>query len=178
MTPVAGNRLLLKKLLLIALLMFGFAWALVPLYQVICEVTGINQLVKAEAPTQAGVPGLPVRLTLDANVQAGLPWKVVPLATHVSGRTGEFIRVDYEITNLSNRHVVGQAVPRYLPAAAGPYVQKLDCFCFKEQAFAPGQTRRFPVVLVIDRALPREIGDITLAYSVFDLPGRQPGNGR
>ena len=175
MASRTDNRILLRKFLLIALLMFGFAWALVPLYRVICEVTGVNQLVKAgEAPQQDVVAGVPVTLDFDATVQPGLPWQVVPLVRRVEGRTGEIIRVDYEITNRSDRRVVGQAVPRYLPAAAGPHVQKLDCFCFREQAFEPGETRRFPVVFVVDKALPAEIGRITLAYSVFSLPGREP----
>jgi cytochrome c oxidase assembly protein subunit 11 len=82
------------------------------------------------------------------------------------------VRVDYEITNASDKRVVGQAVPRYLPAAAGEYVKKLDCFCFKQQSFAPGETKRFPVVFVIDPKMPREIGAITLAYSIFDVPGQ------
>ena len=175
MASRTDNRILLRKFLLIALLMFGFAWALVPLYRVICEVTGINQLVKAgDAPEENPVAGVPVTLDFDATVQPGLPWQVVPLVRRVEGRTGEFIRVDYEITNRSDRRVIGQAVPRYLPAAAGPHVQKLDCFCFREQAFEPGETRRFPVVFVVDKALPSEIGRITLAYSVFSLPGREP----
>ncbi|UGA40677.1 cytochrome c oxidase assembly protein [Chromobacterium haemolyticum] len=65
----------------------------------------------------------------------------------------------------------GQAIPRYLPAAAGEYVKKLECFCFRQQAFAPGETRRFPVVFVVDKRLPASIDSITLAYTVFDVPG-------
>lgn len=173
----AANGILLKKLLLIACLMFGFAWALVPLYRTICEVTGINRVVKAdEAPVVAAgsvaAVGAPVTLVFDANVQAGLPWQVKPLVRKLAARTGEFIRVDYEITNASNRRVVGQALPRYLPVAAGPYIHKLDCFCFKEQAFSPGETRRFPVVFVVSRELPAELSELTLAYTVFDVPGR------
>ncbi|MCP9759212.1 cytochrome c oxidase assembly protein [Aquitalea sp. S1-19] len=169
------NRILLKKLLLIACLMFGFAWALIPMYRVICEVTGINRVVKADAAPAGGssiAPGVPVKLVFDANVQPGLPWQVKPLVRSMMARTGEFVRVDYEITNASNRRVVGQAIPRYLPAAAGPYVHKLDCFCFKEQAFAPGETRRFPVVFVVSRELPAELSELTLAYTVFDVPGK------
>ncbi|BAK78591.1 cytochrome c oxidase assembly protein CtaG/Cox11 [Pseudogulbenkiania sp. NH8B] len=172
------NRVLLLKLGVIACVMFAFAWALIPLYRVICEVTGINQLVKADAPAPAAVASdsavtaAPVRLRFDATVQAGLPWQVRPLVGRMAAPRGEFVRVDYEITNASNREVTGQAVPRYLPAAAGNYVKKLECFCFRQQVFKPGETRRFPVVFVIDRAMPAEIGEITLAYSVFDVPGQ------
>ena len=174
----ADNRVLLLKLGVIACVMFAFAWALIPLYRVICEVTGINQLVKADAAagtvSVAEVTPLaaPVRLSFDATVQAGLPWQVRPVVRQLEAPRGEFVRIDYEITNASNREVTGQAVPRYLPAAAGNYVKKLECFCFRQQRFKPGETRRFPVVFVIDRAMPAEIGEITLAYSVFDVPGQ------
>lgn len=169
----SANRAMLLKLALIALLMFGFAWGLIPMYRVICEVTGVNQVVKADS-VDAGVKPTPfsVSLTFDATVQPGLAWEVKPLTAHISGKTGEFIKVEYEFTNHSNRHVVGQAIPRYLPAAAGEYVKKLDCFCFREQSFAPGETKRLPVVFVIDSKMPREIRDITLAYTVFDVPGK------
>jgi cytochrome c oxidase assembly protein subunit 11 len=174
----ADNRVLLLKLGVIACVMFGFAWALIPLYRVICEVTGINQLIKADAPASSATSNdaaplaTPVRMRFDATVQAGLPWQVRPLVRQIQAPRGEFVRVDYEITNASNREVTGQAVPRYLPAAAGNYVKKLECFCFRQQVFKPGETRRFPVVFVIDRAMPAEIGEITLAYSVFEVPGQ------
>lgn len=168
-----ANRAMLRKLALVAVLMFGFAWGLIPMYQVICEITGVNQVVKPDQ-LEAGAKPQPfnVGLTFDATVQPGLAWEVRPLTARISGRTGEFIKVEYEFTNRSNRPVVGQAIPRYLPAAAGEYVKKLDCFCFREQSFAPGETKRLPVVFVIDSKMPREIRDITLAYTVFDVPGK------
>lgn len=172
------NRVLLLKLGVIACMMFAFAWALIPLYRVICEVTGINQLIKADTPAgsatlvEATPVAPPVRMRFDATVQAGLPWQVRPLVGQLDAPRGEFVRVDYEITNASNREVTGQAVPRYLPAAVGNYVKKLECFCFRQQRFKPGETRRFPVVFVLDRAMPAEIGEITLAYSVFEVPGK------
>ncbi|MDN0084304.1 cytochrome c oxidase assembly protein [Crenobacter sp. SG2305] len=169
----SANLVLLKKLAIIALVMFGFAWALVPMYRVICEATGLNQIAVADAaPMQAGTAGVQVEMVFDSMVQAGLPWQVRPLTSHLKAKTGEFIRVDYEITNASDRRMVGQAVPRYLPAAAGEYVKKLDCFCFKQQSFEPGQTKRFPVVFVIDPKMPRDISTITLAYSIFEVPGQ------
>lgn len=175
--PPDARRALLLKLCVIVVMMFGFAWALIPLYRVICEVTGINQVVQADTLAEDTARPVssarPVTLVFDANVQAGLPWQVRPLVRQLSARPGEFVRVEYEITNASNRRVVGQAVPRYLPAAAGEHVKKLDCFCFRQQVFAPGETRRFPVVFVVDRKLPEEVESITLAYSVFDVPGSE-----
>lgn len=169
----AANLTLLRRLLLLVLLMFGFAWGLVPLYRVICEVTGLNRVVVADAmPGRDAVQVVarPVLLQLDAMVQPGLPWQVRPLQSRLQVKTGQFIQLQYELHNNSRQQVVGQAIPRYLPAEAAAYVKKLECFCFRQQLFQPGETRRFPVVLVIDRALPAEIDSITLSYSVFDVP--------
>ncbi|QEL56903.1 cytochrome c oxidase assembly protein [Chromobacterium paludis] len=169
------NRQLLRKLLVVSLLMFGFAWMLIPLYRVVCEQVGLNSIVKADALDQDEMRaggGARVDMTFDANVQAGLPWQVQPLTTHMRVKTGTFVQVQYRITNASPHAVVGQAIPRYLPAEAGAYVKKLECFCFTQQRFAPGQSRTFPVVFVVDRKLPASITSITLAYTVFDVPGQ------
>lgn len=173
----AANHTLLRRLLLAVLLMFGFAWGLIPLYRVICEVTGLNRVVAADAlaAEPEAMPARPVALMLDAMVQPGLPWQVRPLQSHLRVKTGQFIQLQYELRNNSQQRVVGQAIPRYLPAEAAAYVKKLECFCFRQQVFQPGETRRFPVVLVIDRTLPATIDSITLSYSVFDVP---QGEGR
>lgn len=175
-----ANTQLLRRLLLAALLMFGFAWLLVPLYRVLCEVTGLNRVVAADtvpgADVDAAQPAArPVELQLDAMVQPGLPWQVRPLQARLRVNTGQFIQLQYEMRNNSPQSVVGQAIPRYLPAEAAAYVKKLECFCFRQQRFLPGETRRFPVVLLIDRQLPAGIDHITLAYSVFDVPGQGSG---
>ncbi|WP_089082595.1 cytochrome c oxidase assembly protein [Aquitalea magnusonii] len=170
-----ANAVLLRKLLLAVLLMFGFAWLLVPLYRVLCEVSGLNRVVAADAlpdATTSQPPVRPVTLQLDAMVQPGLPWQVRPMQPRLQARTGQLIQLQYEMRNNSGQSVVGQAIPRYLPAEAAAYVKKLECFCFRQQAFRPGEVRRFPVVLLIDRQLPAAIDSITLAYSVFDVPGQ------
>ncbi|POZ63951.1 cytochrome c oxidase assembly protein [Chromobacterium alticapitis] len=168
------NRLLMRKLIVISALMFGFAWLLIPLYRVICEQTGLNNVVKADALEQGDLQAADatVEMTFDSTVQPGLPWQVRPLTTYLKVKPGTFVQVQYRITNASRRVVVGQAIPRYLPAEAGEYVKKLECFCFTQQRFEPGQTRTFPVVFVVDRKLPAAIAGITLAYTVFDVPGQ------
>ena len=170
-----ANTVLLRKLLLAVLMMFGFAWLLVPLYRVLCEVTGLNRVVVADALPEASAslpPARPVELQLDALVQPGLPWQVRPLQSRLQVKTGQFVQLQYEMRNNSGQSVVGQAIPRYLPAEAAAHVKKLECFCFRQQSFRPGEVRRFPVVLLIDRQLPAGIDHITLAYSVFDVPGQ------
>ncbi|TDR80592.1 cytochrome c oxidase assembly protein [Paludibacterium purpuratum] len=164
-----ANRRLSIKLTLVALAMFGFAWALIPLYRVVCELTGISDMKRDAGLAAEAV--LPVSMRFDATVQPGLPWQIVPMTGSLAVRPGQFVTVMYAITNASRRQVVGQAVPRYLPAAAAGYIKKIDCFCFRRQTFAPGETRRLPVVFVIDRSIPPEIRSITLAYSLFDVGG-------
>ncbi|AUH53392.1 cytochrome c oxidase assembly protein [Chromobacterium sp. ATCC 53434] len=171
------NRRLVRKLAVIAALMFGFAWAMIPLYRIVCEQTGLNDVVKADelekGDLTAGTGEVDMRF--DSTVQAGLPWQVQPLTTRLKVKPGTFVQVQYRITNASPHAVVGQALPRYLPGEAAAYVKKLECFCFTQQRFAPGQTRTFPVVFVIDRKLPASITSITLAYTVFDVPGQGKG---
>lgn len=176
--PLRDNRILLLKLSAVACVMFAFAWGLIPVYDALCRITGLNKLLQPDNVVVQNQPqggkalAAPLTLSFDATVQPGLPWQVRPLVSSLQAWPGEFVRVDYEITNASNRRVIGQAIPRYLPAAAAEYVKKLDCFCFAQQAFAPGETRRFPVVFVVDKSVPAGIDSITLAYTVFDVPGR------
>ncbi|WP_174872914.1 cytochrome c oxidase assembly protein [Vogesella oryzae] len=168
------NRVLLLKLGVLACVMFVFTWGLIPVYDALCRATGLGKLLQPDAISTSPATTLaaPIVLTFDATVQPGLPWQVRPLVSTLKARPGEFVRVDYEITNASNRRVIGQAIPRYLPAAAAEYVKKLDCFCFAQQAFEPRQTKRFPVVFVVDKSVPAGIDSITLAYTIFDVPGR------
>ncbi|UTH76313.1 cytochrome c oxidase assembly protein [Chromobacterium sp. IIBBL 290-4] len=172
--PMRRNQRLLRKLLVIAALMFGFAWAMIPMYRIICEQTGLNDVVKADELDKNDLQAAAgeVSMTFDSTVQAGLPWEVRPLTTHLKVKPGTFVQVQYQITNASSRTVVGQALPRYLPGEAARYVKKLECFCFTQQRFRPGEMRTFPVVFVVDRNLPSSIGSITLAYTVFDVPGQ------
>jgi cytochrome c oxidase assembly protein subunit 11 len=162
----AADRALRRKLLL--LVMFAFSWALIPLYQTICRLSGQTRIAGEDALSARAAP---VSMRFDAMVQPGLPWRVRPLTTHLQVRPGIFVTVEYRITNASRHAVVGQAIARYLPEAAAPYIKKIDCFCFRQQAFAAGETRRLPVVFVIDRSLPREIRSITLAYTLYDVSG-------
>jgi len=148
--------------------MFGFSWALIPFYRVLCNITGLTQIRHQDAQS-AVAPAVSMRF--DATVQPGLPWQVRPLTPAKSVRPGIFVTVEYDITNASNHKVIGQAIPHYIPEEAAAYVKKIDCFCFRQQAFGPGETRRLPVVFVLDRALPREIRSITLAYTLFNVAG-------
>jgi len=169
MSVAAANRRMLVKLVVVAVGMFGFGFALVPFYKVICEVTGINNLVKREAPVNTQVDyGRIVVLEFDANTH-GLAWRFAPVQRSVSVHPGEMVVVEYEVANRSNAAVVGQAIPSYGPHAAAQYVRKLECFCFNQLRLEPGEVRRMPVQFVLDGGLPAELHTITLSYTFFEV---------
>jgi cytochrome c oxidase assembly protein subunit 11 len=171
----AANQLMLKKLLVVSVLMFGFGFALVPFYEQICKVTGLRDVFRDEGPavqnTQVDATRS-VNIEFDSNTQR-LAWTFKPLQPYVAVNPGAVTQVVYEIRNTLDRPVTGQAVPSYGPANAVEYFKKLECFCFRQQTLAAGEVRRMPVVFVVDPALPKDIGTITLSYTFFEVAGTQ-----
>lgn len=172
------NRAILRKLLVVAVLMFGFGWALIPIYRKICEVTGINLLTNKDPAVEARARNTQVDTSrtivveFDANKQG--PWRFKPHVNHVTVHPGELIHVDYDLVNLEGRTMAGQAIPSYAPMQSARYFQKLECFCFKQQVLAAGETRKFPVVFFIDPDLPKDVTQITLSYTFFEVAGAVP----
>lgn len=172
MSTATSNRVLLKKLLVVVIGMFGFGFALVPFYKKICEVTGVNKLGEAERVTNTQVDASRwVTVQLDANVQGNLPWRFKPLEKSLRIHPGQIVQAEYEVRNLSDRPVTGQAIPSYGPRLASLYFKKLECFCFSQQALGPGEARRMPVVFVVDSKLPKDVDTITLSYTFFAVEG-------
>ncbi len=182
-TPAPANRRMLKKLLVVALGMFGFGFALVPFYNKICEVAGLRtlwqpgQVEAAAANTQVDLTRK-VTVEFDSNVRM-LPWTFKPHASSVEIHPGELTQMVYEVRNTLNEPVTGQAVPSYGPGLAAQYFRKLECFCFTQQTLAAGEVRQMPVVFVIDPALPKDVNTITLSYTFFRVDGadRKAGQG-
>lgn len=167
-----NNLVTLRKLLIVACAMFGFGFALVPFYKKICEVTGVNNVLKADVVSNSQVDTARfLTVEFDANLRNDLPWTFTPLEKSVRFHPGELIQVTFEIRNNSNRPVTGQAIPSYGPQLAGRYFKKLDCFCFTQQTLAPGEVRRMPVVFVIEKDLPRDVNTVTLSYTFFEVEG-------
>jgi cytochrome c oxidase assembly protein subunit 11 len=170
MSVAAANRRMLVKLSVVAVGMFGFGFALVPFYKAICDVTGINSLVKRESrPVNTQVDrSRTVTFEFDANTQ-GSAWRFAPVQRSVSVHPGEMVVIEYEVTNRSNVPIVGQAIPSYGPQVAAEYVRKLECFCFSQQLLQPGEVRRMPVQFVLDGSVPPEVNTITLSYTFFEV---------
>ena len=171
-TQAQSNLLTMKKLFIVALGMFGFGFALIPFYQKICEVTGVNNVLKADVVGNTQIDAARfVTIEFDSNLGGRLPWTFRPLQTSVRIHPGELTTVMYEIRNTADRAVTGQAVPSYGPQLAVKYFKKLECFCFTQQTLQPGETRQMPVVFVIGPGLPDDVNTITLSYSFFEIEG-------
>jgi cytochrome c oxidase assembly protein subunit 11 len=171
------NRSMLIKLVVVAFLMFGFGFALVPMYRAICEVTGINNLVQRDATvrdaknTQVDVTRT-ISIEFDANARGPLGFK--PEQSSIDVHPGEVTTVMYRVTNEQGRIVRAQAIPSYAPMQATEYFKKIECFCFTQQTLAANETKRMPVVFVIDPKLPKDVKTITLSYTFFELSPPEP----
>lgn len=171
-TQAQSNLLTMRKLVVVAAAMFGFGFALVPFYQKICEVTGINSVIKADeiANTQVNAART-ITVEFDSNLRSNLPWTFRPLQASVQIHPGEMTTVMYEIRNASDRAVTGQAIPSYGPQLAERYFKKLECFCFTQQTLKPGESRMMPVRFVVENGLPGDVNTITLSYTFFEVEG-------
>jgi cytochrome c oxidase assembly protein subunit 11 len=167
-----ANRRMLTRLSIVAVMMFGFGFALVPFYERICLALGLNSLVeRAELPSNTQVDTTrKVTIELDANAH-NMPWRFRSLVPYLEVHPGELVHVEYEISNARGGSVTGQAVPSYGPQYAGQYFRKLECFCFSKQTLAAGETRRMPVTFVVDPALPKDVNTVTLSYTFFEVEG-------
>lgn len=175
------NLALLRKLALIAVLMFGFGYALVPLYKQICEALGINVLSLSERQvTGIGNPASgantqvdrsrTISVEFDANARG--PFDFKPAQRSLQVHPGELTTVMYEFRNVQGRTLAAQAIPSYAPKQATAYFNKLECFCFNEYTLAPGESRQWPVAFVIDPKLPKDVTTITLSYTFFEVTGK------
>lgn len=177
------NVRMLGKLLVITVLMFGFGYAMVPLYKAICTALGVNVLTLSDKLTSAQGANNPaansqidrsrtITVEFDANSQ-GI-WKFKPAVSSVRVHPGELTTVMYEFTNTQNRTMAAQAIPSYAPMQAMAHFHKVQCFCFNEYTMKPGETKQWPVVFLIEPKLPKDVKTITLSYTFFEVGGKVP----
>lgn len=172
MTATArANTILLRRLLLVAVAMFGFGFALVPLYSVFCDLTGFNRDDAQVLARNSQVDtSRNIQVQMLADRRDGDAWRLSAPAEAIAPHPGELVMVEYQLDNLGDRPLVGHAVPSYAPARAAAYFRKIDCFCFREQRLAPHESRRLPVLFVLDHDLPADIGVVTLSYTFYRGP--------
>ncbi|RFU47122.1 cytochrome c oxidase assembly protein [Paraburkholderia sp. DHOC27] len=166
------NRSMLIKLVVVACLMFGFGFALVPMYRAICQISGINNLVQrdvsaAEAKNTQVDMSRTISIEFDANARGPLGFK--PEQRSMDVHPGEVTTVLYTVSNEQARPVHAQAIPSYAPREATEYFKKIQCFCFSQQTLAANERKLLPVVFVVDPKLPKDVKTITLSYTFFEL---------
>lgn len=175
MSQAQENRRLLVRLVIAAIGMFGFGFALVPFYEKICEVSGMRNLLRPDEVQNTQVDSTrQVIVEFDANLHA-MGWKFRPLQSSITVHPGQMVRVDYEVENTLDREVTGQAIPSYGPQLAERHFKKLECFCFRQQTLAAHEKRVMPVIFMVDAGLPSDYGTITLSYTFFEVAGAKGG---
>ena len=177
--PARDNRRMLGKLAVVALAMFGFGYALVPLYDAICEQLGINVLSRSElagagqtAPQKNTQVDASRTITVEFDANARGPWEFHPAVRSLEVHPGELTTVMYTFRNVQDRTMAAQAIPSYAPKQAMAHFNKLECFCFNEYQLQPGESKQWPVVFYIDPKLPKDVKTITLSYTFFEVGGK------
>ena len=176
------NLLMVGKLLVVVALMSAFGYALVPIYRTICTALGINVLSKSEqavpGATSQFKPNTQVDMsrtvTVEFDANARGVWDFKPEKRSIEVHPGEMATVLYEFKNIQPRTMAAQAIASYAPKQAMAHFNKLECFCFNEYTLQPGESKKWPVVFVIDPKLPKDVKTITLSYTFFEVGGKVP----
>lgn len=165
-------KVLVTKLLAVTLCMFAFGYALVPLYDLFCEVTGIGgktgQIEQSVAEREQVVTDRWITVEFTSVSTSGIPWDFKPKVNKLEVHPGEINEIIYSATNKSSQAVVGQAIPSVTPGLASKYFNKTECFCFTQQTLQGNEQKDMPVRFIIDPDLPEDVHTITLSYSFFN----------
>lgn len=188
-TPPVSHKRLIGKLLLMVAGAFVFAFALVPLYDVLCAATGLNGktsgppvirdgfaaggLQAGKTPTSKVDTSRTIRVEFTGTVMPGLPWDMRPLTLSLDVHPGELQQVSYLVRNTSDRTIIGQAVPSISPGQAAQHFEKVECFCFTQQTLGPGEAREMPLAFIVKSEVDRSIRNITLSYAFFSTEGQR-----
>ncbi len=166
-----GTRRSTASLLVVVVLMFGFGYALVPLYDVLCDVFDLNGKPSNEVaslPTEIDTTRT-LTVEFSTTLNSYLPWKFEAVEPVVTVHPGELKTVAFKVTNLTNRDMVGQAVPSVSPGRAAEHLHKTECFCFSQQVVPAGESRIMPLRFFVDTYLPKNVERLTLSYTFFDV---------
>ena len=169
--PHISNGSLVGRLLLFAVAMFGFGFfVLPPLYEVFCEITGFGGRTNTEALAVEEAPDMlrEIRIEFVTTVYNYAPWEFEADVDSMTVHPGKMYFATFTAKNLTNREVIGQAVPSVAPVSATEHFKKIECFCFTSQKFASNEARALPLQFIVDPELPDYVDTITLSYTYFD----------
>jgi cytochrome c oxidase assembly protein subunit 11 len=172
MSEMGPDRYLAVKITAMVVAMFGFGFALVPLYDVFCAVTGFGgkTALAATAVVEAPDPNRTVRVEFLASVARGAPWIFEPEVSHLEVHPGQVYETHYRARNLTGAALVAQAVPSVAPGTAARYFHKTECFCFTSQEFQPHEERELKLAFMVATELPPEVDTVSLSYTYFSAP--------
>lgn len=170
-TGTVKNKRSSFKLWAVALAMFGFGFALSPMYTLFCQVLGLNgRTVNAESQVldyKVDESRL-IKVKFVTTTQSDLPWDFKPLDKEVRVHPGELGKASFHVKNRSAEEIVGQAIPSLAPTVAASHFNKTECFCFEQQTLAAGEEAEMPLQFVISPDLPKEVGTVFLTYQFFN----------
>lgn len=173
--PQKPHKSTLTKLVFVVVGMFGFGFALVPLYDVFCDITGLNGKTNTQAAAYL-VDGIDknrtVRVQFISRTAQGIPWQFKPMVNEITVHPGEMKQVKFYAKNNSTQPIVGQAVPSVSPGLAANYFQKIECFCFNHQPLSGQEEVEMGLQFYVDPALPSDISTLTLSYTLYDVTGK------
>lgn len=164
-----------KKLALVVVAMFGFGFAMVPLYDVFCDITGLNGKTSNEAASvnEDGIDeSRTITVQFISHLSKGIPWQFEPMVKEIKVHPGEMKLVKFYAKNDAARDIIGQAVPSVSPGQAAVYFQKIECFCFNQQPLKAKEDVEMALQFYVDTDLPQEVNTITLSYTLYDITGK------
>ena len=167
-----GSKKTIRTLCFAVLGMFTFSFALVPLYDVFCEVTGLNGKIELRATNNTNIEiddGRDVSIQFVSHNNEEMPWTFEPSEDSIKIKTGKYHTATFYVKNPTNRTMIAQAIPSVAPSNAASHLKKLECFCFEQQELAPGEDALLPVRLIFDDKLPSSINSVVLSYTIFDV---------
>ncbi len=164
------NKKVVKLSLVVTVVMIGFVVAMIPLYEIICDITGLNGKtgVLAVEDVIEQDSDHTVIVQFDGTVNSDLPWSFKPKQFSMEVVPGKLYQTEYIAQNISTADVTGQAVPSVAPNQASMYFSKTECFCFTEQLLASGEQKHMPVTFIVSSDIPKDIDVLTLSYTFFN----------
>jgi len=171
-----NNSKVVTRLMFAVIAMFGFGFALVPLYDVFCDITGLNGKTGNQIALSDSMKvdeSREIKVEFIASLNEDMPWEFRPLTKSVKVHPGKPTRIEYVAINKTKNKIIGQAVPSVAPGVAAQYFQKTECFCFTEQTLEAKEERIMPVVFVVNPEISQDIHEITLSYTFFIKPGSE-----
>jgi len=166
-----GSNNIVVKLVIITVVMFGFGYALVPLYDAFCRVTGFGgktDIIEEAAAASAVASDREVAVTFTSHSHTALPWEFKPITKGLDVNIGEVQDAVFYVKNYSDRPITGMATFNVTPPRAGFYFKKTECFCFSKQVLQPGEEQEMAVRFMLDSEMPEDVHELTLSYTFFD----------